>query len=393
MTGTPIENRLGELWAIMDIVNPGLLGSRERFERTFARPIEAYGDDARARAAAGDRAAVHPPAREGRARGRAGAAADHGRRRTTAGSRVEQASLYRATVDRWLPRIEEHERPLRPPRRGARDAEPAEAGLQPPRDGARRPGSPLDGRSGKLERLVELLERGAGRRQGARLHAVPGLRPARPAPRSERLGRERRLLPRPPRAPPARRVLGRVRHAGGPVGARDLDPRRRPRAEPARPRTTSSTSTAGGTRRSSSRRPTAPTASASASTCSCTASSAPATLEERIDQLLESKRELAEKVIAGARRGLARRARPRRDPRRRDALGRGGGGGMKVLNDGRPVFAGGQTIRSGAAPGPGCSRPRSSATRARRAPSGGGSWPGPVTSTRSWSTSARSPAS
>ena len=29
MTGTPIENRLGELWAMMDIVNPGLLGSHE----------------------------------------------------------------------------------------------------------------------------------------------------------------------------------------------------------------------------------------------------------------------------------------------------------------------------------------------------------------------------
>ncbi|MGI8421231.1 MAG: SNF2-related protein, partial [Gaiellaceae bacterium] len=45
MTGTPIENRLGELWAIMDILNPGLLGARDWFERTFARPIEAFGDD------------------------------------------------------------------------------------------------------------------------------------------------------------------------------------------------------------------------------------------------------------------------------------------------------------------------------------------------------------
>src|SRR6185437_3476493 len=45
MTGTPIENRLGELWAIMDIVNPGLLGSRDWFDKTFARPIEAYHDE------------------------------------------------------------------------------------------------------------------------------------------------------------------------------------------------------------------------------------------------------------------------------------------------------------------------------------------------------------
>ena len=52
---------------------------------------------------------------------------------------LEQASLYRATVDRWMPRIEEHERSFG--RRGAVLAmlEPAEAGLQPPGDGARRP--------------------------------------------------------------------------------------------------------------------------------------------------------------------------------------------------------------------------------------------------------------
>src|SRR5207253_4370509 len=45
MTGTPIENRLGELWAIMDIVNPGLLGPRDWFDRSFARPIEAFNDE------------------------------------------------------------------------------------------------------------------------------------------------------------------------------------------------------------------------------------------------------------------------------------------------------------------------------------------------------------
>ena len=77
LTGTPIENRLGELWAIMDIVNPGLLGSREAFERTFARPIEARGGRAGARAAPLARAPVRPAPCEGRARGRARAPADH----------------------------------------------------------------------------------------------------------------------------------------------------------------------------------------------------------------------------------------------------------------------------------------------------------------------------
>ena len=40
LTGTPVENRLGELKAIFDFLNPGLLGSEESFRRDFAVPIE-----------------------------------------------------------------------------------------------------------------------------------------------------------------------------------------------------------------------------------------------------------------------------------------------------------------------------------------------------------------
>jgi hypothetical protein len=40
LTGTPVENRLSELWAIMHTVNPGLLGSAASFKRRFAGPIE-----------------------------------------------------------------------------------------------------------------------------------------------------------------------------------------------------------------------------------------------------------------------------------------------------------------------------------------------------------------
>ncbi|HEU0203207.1 MAG TPA: DEAD/DEAH box helicase [Burkholderiaceae bacterium] len=40
LTGTPIENHLGELWSLMQVLNPGLLGSRERFRRRFIVPIE-----------------------------------------------------------------------------------------------------------------------------------------------------------------------------------------------------------------------------------------------------------------------------------------------------------------------------------------------------------------
>ena len=39
-TGTPVENRLGELWNLFRFINPGLLGSLESFNRRFAIPIE-----------------------------------------------------------------------------------------------------------------------------------------------------------------------------------------------------------------------------------------------------------------------------------------------------------------------------------------------------------------
>lgn len=40
MTGTPLENHLGELWNLFQFINPGLLGSLEVFQRRFAIPIE-----------------------------------------------------------------------------------------------------------------------------------------------------------------------------------------------------------------------------------------------------------------------------------------------------------------------------------------------------------------
>lgn len=43
-TGTPIENHLGELWNLFRFINPGLLGSMERFKERFAVPIS-KGDD------------------------------------------------------------------------------------------------------------------------------------------------------------------------------------------------------------------------------------------------------------------------------------------------------------------------------------------------------------
>ncbi|MEZ4366308.1 MAG: SNF2-related protein [Kofleriaceae bacterium] len=45
ITGTPIENHLGELWSQMDLVMPGLLGRRRAFDAVFRRPIERHGAD------------------------------------------------------------------------------------------------------------------------------------------------------------------------------------------------------------------------------------------------------------------------------------------------------------------------------------------------------------
>ena len=47
MTGTPVENHLGELWNLFQFINPGFLGSIERFNEKFSIPIEKYGDAAR----------------------------------------------------------------------------------------------------------------------------------------------------------------------------------------------------------------------------------------------------------------------------------------------------------------------------------------------------------
>ncbi len=44
LTGTPVENRLIELWSIMNFLNPGYLGPQDRFRSEYAVPIERFGD-------------------------------------------------------------------------------------------------------------------------------------------------------------------------------------------------------------------------------------------------------------------------------------------------------------------------------------------------------------
>jgi superfamily II DNA or RNA helicase len=52
LTGTPMENHLGELWSIMSFANPGFLGEKTAFARQWRTPIEKRADKARAAALA-----------------------------------------------------------------------------------------------------------------------------------------------------------------------------------------------------------------------------------------------------------------------------------------------------------------------------------------------------
>ena len=42
LTGTPVENHVGDLWALMDFLNPGLLGTQSAFKRNFFQPIQLW---------------------------------------------------------------------------------------------------------------------------------------------------------------------------------------------------------------------------------------------------------------------------------------------------------------------------------------------------------------
>ena len=155
LTGTPVENHLTELWSVLEFLNPGYLGSHEHFRQQFMVPIERYNDDQQA---AELRRLVQPfllrrlksdpdhhlrPAgkeRDGRlllAHPRAGGALRNngeggvggiGPRRRHPAARV-----------------------------GFELIDATQTNLQPPGPFSKT-GSPLTARSGKLERLTEMLE-------------------------------------------------------------------------------------------------------------------------------------------------------------------------------------------------------------------------------------------
>ena len=108
LTGTPVENRLAELWAVMDFVNPGLLGSMESFRTRFAIPVERYGKTEPAQTLR----AITRPYLLRRVKTDPNVIDDLPDKiefKQYCALTVEQVSLYQAVVDEMMVKIEESE--------------------------------------------------------------------------------------------------------------------------------------------------------------------------------------------------------------------------------------------------------------------------------------------
>jgi len=155
VTGTPVENRLADLWSIMEFANPGLLGRASAFRDRFAVPIERHGDDD---AAARLRTLTQPFVLR-RLKTDRSIITDLPEKlemEVFCSLTTEQAALYQATVDDMLEKIEASDGIER---RGlvlatmTKLKQVCNHPAQLLKDGSR-----LAGRSGKLARVEETLE-------------------------------------------------------------------------------------------------------------------------------------------------------------------------------------------------------------------------------------------
>ena len=163
LTGTPVENRLSELWSIMHFLNPGYLGSQRDFQQRFAKPIEQAGDEDAAQQLRSltqpfilRRLKTDPTIIQD--------LPDKLEMNTYCTLTAEQATLYQAVVEDSLKQVEESEgierrglvlstllklkQVCNHPAQFLADGSPA---MQPGADGP-------EHRSGKLARLSEMLE-------------------------------------------------------------------------------------------------------------------------------------------------------------------------------------------------------------------------------------------
>ncbi|WP_253702163.1 MULTISPECIES: DEAD/DEAH box helicase [unclassified Dietzia] len=108
LTGTPVENRLDELRAVLDFANPGMLGSASTFRARFAIPIESHRDEA----AASRLRALAAPFVLRRLKSDPRVVADLPDKqhiRVDSPLTREQATLYRAVVEDMMEQVKESE--------------------------------------------------------------------------------------------------------------------------------------------------------------------------------------------------------------------------------------------------------------------------------------------
>ncbi|TYT74653.1 DEAD/DEAH box helicase [Desulfobotulus mexicanus] len=155
LTGTPVENHVGDLWAMMAFLNPGLLGSQAAFKKNFFTPIQIRGDAGAAqmlkritgpfvlrRVKTDKKVITDLP--------------DKQEMKVFCTLTKEQASLYRATLKDMEAALESSE--------GIQRKGMVLAALSKLKQICNHPahflgdGSAVEGRSGKLERLTEMME-------------------------------------------------------------------------------------------------------------------------------------------------------------------------------------------------------------------------------------------
>ncbi|MFH9353465.1 SNF2-related protein [Kitasatospora sp. NPDC017646] len=155
LTGTPVENRLAELHAVLDFANPGLLGPAERFKERYAIPVEVHRNPERT---AELRRRTAPFVLRRLKSDPAVAAELPAKQEMTVWCNLtaEQAGLYQAVVADLLQRVEGI--------RGVERRGTVLAAIGKLKQACNHPaqllhdGSPLGDRSGKVARLAELLE-------------------------------------------------------------------------------------------------------------------------------------------------------------------------------------------------------------------------------------------
>ena len=155
LTGTPVENNIGDLWSIMEFLNPGLLGTQAEFKRSFFLPIQSNRD---ARAAKRLKRLTGPfiLRRLKTDKSIISDLPDKIEMKVFCTLTKEQASLYAAVVDDVTRSLEEAE--------GIQRKGIVLATLSKLKQVCNHPAqflgdnSAIPGRSGKLARLTEMLE-------------------------------------------------------------------------------------------------------------------------------------------------------------------------------------------------------------------------------------------